>query len=74
MRGDRACSPCGAILVVTTNRHAGVRTRNWWQRSDIQRGLAFAGAFIASVPVLVFYAFFQRKIIAGITTAGLAGR
>lgn len=44
------------------------------QGSYVQRGLAFAGAFIASVPVLVFYAFFQRKIIAGITTAGLAGR
>lgn len=44
------------------------------QGSYIQRGLAFAGAFIASAPVLVFYAFFQRKIIAGITTAGLAGR
>ncbi|MFN3332380.1 MAG: carbohydrate ABC transporter permease [Caldilinea sp.] len=44
------------------------------QGSYIQRGLAFAGAFIASVPVLIFYAFFQRKIIAGITTAGLAGR
>jgi multiple sugar transport system permease protein len=44
------------------------------QGSYIQRGLAFAGAFIASVPVLLFYAFFQRKIIAGITTAGLAGR
>jgi multiple sugar transport system permease protein len=44
------------------------------QGSYIQRGLAFAGAFIASMPVLIFYAFFQRKIIAGITTAGLAGR
>ncbi len=44
------------------------------QGSYIQRGLAFAGAFIASAPVLIFYAFFQRKIIAGITTAGLAGR
>jgi len=44
------------------------------QGSYIQRGLAFAGAFIASVPVLIFYAIFQRKIIAGITTAGLAGR
>ncbi len=44
------------------------------QGSYIQRGLAFAGAFIASAPVLVFYAFFQRKIIQGITTAGLAGR
>lgn len=44
------------------------------QGSYIQRGLAFAGAFIASVPVLIFYAVFQRKIIAGITTAGLAGR
>jgi multiple sugar transport system permease protein len=44
------------------------------QGSYIQRGLAFAGAFIASVPVLVFYAIFQRKIIAGITTAGMAGQ
>lgn len=44
------------------------------QGSYIQRGLAFAGAFVATVPVLIFYAVFQRKIIAGITTAGLAGR
>lgn len=44
------------------------------QGSYVQRGLAFAGAFIASVPVLIFYAIFQRKIIAGITTAGLAGQ
>ena len=44
------------------------------QGSYIQRGLAFAGAFIASMPVLIFYAIFQRKIIAGITTTGLAGQ
>lgn len=44
------------------------------QGSYIQRGLAFAGAFIATVPVLVFYAVFQRKIIAGITTTGMAGQ
>lgn len=44
------------------------------QGSYIQRGLAFAGAFIASVPVLLFYAIFQRKIIAGITTTGMAGQ
>jgi multiple sugar transport system permease protein len=44
------------------------------QGSYIQRGLAFAAAFIASVPVLIFYAIFQRKIIAGITTTGMAGQ
>jgi len=44
------------------------------QGSYIQRGLAFAGAFIATVPVLLFYAVFQRKIIAGITTTGMAGQ
>lgn len=44
------------------------------QGSYIQRGLAFAAAFITTVPVMIFYAVFQRKIIAGITTAGLAGR
>jgi len=44
------------------------------QGSYIQRGLAFAGAFVATVPVLIFYSIFQRKIIAGITTAGMAGR
>lgn len=42
--------------------------------SYIQRGLAFAAAFIASAPVLLFYAIFQRKIIAGITTTGMAGQ
>jgi len=44
------------------------------QGSYIQRSLAFAGAFIGSAPPLVFYAIFQRQIIQGITTAGLAGR
>jgi multiple sugar transport system permease protein len=44
------------------------------QGSYIQRGLAFAAAFIASVPILVFYAIFQRKIIAGVTTTGMAGQ
>jgi multiple sugar transport system permease protein len=44
------------------------------QGSYIQRGLAYAGAVIASVPVLVFYAIFQRRIIAGITMTGMAGQ
>lgn len=44
------------------------------QGSYIQRGLAYAGAFIATAPVLLFYAFFQRKIIAGITMTGMAGQ
>jgi multiple sugar transport system permease protein len=44
------------------------------QGSYIQRGLAYAGAFIASAPVLLFYAIFQRRIIAGITMTGMAGQ
>lgn len=44
------------------------------QGSYVQRGLAFSGAFVASAPPLLFYAIFQRQIIEGITTAGLAGR
>jgi len=44
------------------------------QGSYIQRGLAYAGAFIASAPVLVFYAVFQRRIITGITMTGMAGQ
>ncbi len=44
------------------------------QGSYIQRGLAFAGSFVATVPVLIFYTIFQRKIIAGITMTGMAGR
>jgi multiple sugar transport system permease protein len=44
------------------------------QGSYVQRGLAFAGAFLASAPPLIFYAVFQRQIIQGISTAGLAGR
>ena len=44
------------------------------QGSYVQRGMAFAAAFIATVPVMIFYAFFQRQIIAGITTTGMAGQ
>jgi len=39
-----------------------------------QRGLAYGSAFIASVPVLLFYAFFQRRIILGITMMDMAGQ
>jgi multiple sugar transport system permease protein len=44
------------------------------QSGYVQRGLAFAGGFIATVPPLVVYAIFQRQIIQGMATAGLAGR
>lgn len=44
------------------------------QGNYVQRGLTFAAAFIGSAPPLVFYAIFQRQIIEGVTTAGLAGR
>lgn len=43
------------------------------QGSYIQAGLAFPHV-VASVPVLIFYAVFQRQIIAGITTTGMAGQ
>jgi len=44
------------------------------QGGYIQRGLSFAGGFMATVPPLILYAVFQRQIIAGLATAGLAGR
>jgi multiple sugar transport system permease protein len=44
------------------------------QSGYVQRGLAFAGGFIATVPPLIVYAIFQRQIIQGMATAGLAGR
>ncbi len=44
------------------------------QGSYFQRGLAFAGGFIATAPPLLIYAIFQRQIIQGMATAGLAGR
>lgn len=44
------------------------------QGGYVQRGLAFAGGFIATVPPLIVYAIFQRQIIQGMATAGLAGR
>jgi multiple sugar transport system permease protein len=44
------------------------------QGGYVQRGLSFAGGFMATVPPLILYAIFQRQIIAGLATAGLAGR
>ncbi len=38
-----------------------------------EQSLVQAGAVIASVPVLIFYAFFQRQILKGITFTGMAG-
>ena len=39
-----------------------------------QRGITMAAAAVASAPLLILYAVFQRRIIAGIATSGLAGR
>lgn len=38
-----------------------------------EQSLVQAGAVVASVPVLIFYAFFQRQILKGITFTGMAG-
>jgi multiple sugar transport system permease protein len=44
------------------------------QGNYVQRGLTMAAAVIASGPPLILYAIFQRRIIAGVATTGLAGR
>lgn len=44
------------------------------QGNYVQRGLTMAAAVIASTPPLILYAIFQRQIIQGVTTTGLAGR
>jgi multiple sugar transport system permease protein len=44
------------------------------QGNYVQRGITMSAAVIASLPPLVLYIIFQRRIIAGISTTGLAGR
>jgi multiple sugar transport system permease protein len=44
------------------------------QGNYVQRGITMAAAVIASTPPLILYIIFQRRIIAGISTTGLAGR
>jgi multiple sugar transport system permease protein len=44
------------------------------QGNYVQRGITMAAAVIASTAPLILYAIFQRQIIAGISTTGLAGR
>lgn len=39
-----------------------------------ERALIMAGAVIASAPVLIFYAIFQRRIIQGVMLTGMGGR
>ena len=39
-----------------------------------ERALGMAGATVALIPVLIFYAIFQRRIIEGITLTGMGGR
>jgi multiple sugar transport system permease protein len=39
-----------------------------------QRGITMAAAVIASLPPFILYIIFQRQIVAGISTTGLAGR
>jgi multiple sugar transport system permease protein len=44
------------------------------QGNYVQRGITMAAAVIASLPPFVLYIIFQRRIVAGISTTGLAGR
>lgn len=44
------------------------------QGSYVQRGLSMAGAVIASIGPILLYMTFQRQIVSGIATTGLAGR
>jgi multiple sugar transport system permease protein len=44
------------------------------QGNYVQRGITMAAAVIACTPPLILYVIFQRRIIAGISTTGLAGR
>jgi multiple sugar transport system permease protein len=44
------------------------------QGNYVQRGITMAAAVIASLPPLILYIIFQRRIVAGISTTGLAGR
>jgi multiple sugar transport system permease protein len=44
------------------------------QGNYVQRGITMAAAVIACTPPLILYTIFQRRIIAGISTTGLAGR
>uniref|UniRef100_A0A540V9B4 Carbohydrate ABC transporter permease n=2 Tax=Litorilinea aerophila TaxID=1204385 RepID=A0A540V9B4_9CHLR len=39
-----------------------------------ERALVMAGAMVASAPVLLFYAIFQRRIIQGVMLTGMGGR
>lgn len=39
-----------------------------------ERALIMAGAVIASAPILIFYAIFQRRIIEGVMLTGMGGR
>jgi multiple sugar transport system permease protein len=41
---------------------------------DQEMGLVMAGAAVASIPVLVFYAIFQRRILQGVMLTGMGGR
>jgi multiple sugar transport system permease protein len=38
------------------------------------RTVVLAGAVFASVPIMVFYIIFQRRIIKGVTMTGMGGR
>jgi multiple sugar transport system permease protein len=44
------------------------------QGNYVQRGITMSAAVIAMTPPLILYIIFQRRIVAGISTAGLAGR
>jgi multiple sugar transport system permease protein len=44
------------------------------QGNYVQRGLTMAAAVVASLPPLILYVIFQRRIVAGISLTGMGGR
>ena len=64
------CQPCD--LLGDLALPAGLAVLG--QGNYVQRGITMEAAVIASIPPLILYIIFQRRIVAGISTTGLAGR
>jgi len=48
-----------------------VRIATYYGSYTLKFGVSMAGNVIASLPILVFFIFFQRQLIEGITLGGL---
>lgn len=69
----RRFGPANAMSSASTNATVQLTTFNYIAQSVSANNLLFTNVLIITIPPLVMYIFFQRQIVAGMTSGAVKG-